>query len=358
MSNIHYLKMPQSKKYTGLKRVITIGNFDGFHLGHNRLMKETRALADEIRKKSVSHSRPDGKGGATRISTMCITFERLFAIARGRILTPLDEKIELISHCGFIDEILVLPDAKYIWQMSAEDFVQKIILPQNPVGIVAGYDFRFGRGAQGDTTLLKKIFAEKTGGDVAVKVLPPVALKKAAMRAVKNKIISSSAIRDLISKGDVSAARLMLGRFYSAKGEKTEGAGIAGRLGFPTINLKTDTDKLLPANGVYGAFAVPCYGTRAADCHDDDGGGIVDRNNHVFKAAVYIGSSPTLFIDGKRRLEFHLIGCDGKENFLKKIKFWEVYFIKKIRGEKKFASQHFLKKQIKKDIMKIRLLSS
>ncbi len=313
------------------KRIIAIGNFDGVHLGHRRLLEEAVSMAKQLRLKEKT---------TTPIITQCITFERLFLIPEGKILTPIDEKISLLRGTALIDEIIVLPDDKNIWQMSAENFVKKIILPQNPLGIVAGKDFRFGKGGKGDIFFLQKTLHQNISSrKISVKMLDDV--------KYNNQRISSSIIREKIYKGEVDTAQKMLGRFYSVNGKTIKGFGIAGKLGFPTINLLINPDKLLPRQGIFAAFASPHFANKKTDM--------------IFPSAVYIGNSPTLNKKLTKRFEFHIISVKNEKKIksvLENTNFWTVYFVKKIRDEKKFSSDAHLKKAIKKDIMKIQSIFS
>lgn len=275
--------------------VVAIGNFDGVHLGHQKLIEKTIFYAKKFKLKS-----------------RLITFERIFTIPQGQILTPITEKLKLLSQFS-IDDIIVLPNQDWLWDMSAERFIDDVLLKLKPRLVVVGYNFKFGKDARGTVGLLSRFLERK---DIAVKVI--------SLIKYHNDIISSSYIRHLILNGKVNYANGLLNRAYGICGKTIKGKGIAKKLGFPTINLKIDEDKLIPT-GVLSGFA-------------SDG----SKN---YKSIIYIGKSPTT----KKQLEFHILE-DIKPSTVKK-KFWEVYITQKIRDEKKFKSINDLKKQIKKDII-------
>lgn len=279
-------------------QVITIGNFDGVHLGHQKLIKEITNISSKQNLKSC-----------------LVTFERMFSIPRGRLLMPIEEKIEALSSYP-IDKIVVLPDEKWLWDMSPEKFVEQVLFKLNPSIIVVGYDFRFGKDARGTSGLLCEAARRKK---IRVKIIPPVKYRSV--------IISSSRIRSALMSGDIRTGIRMLGREYSISGFWVKGENIASGLGFPTINLETDDDKLLP-EGIY------CGAAASA--------------GNVYGCVVYIGKSPTLKRHRRPRVEFHIIG--GPPTF-PAVSSWKLFLSARIRREKKFRSVSDLKNQIKKDII-------
>ncbi|PKN01383.1 MAG: hypothetical protein CVU77_05455 [Elusimicrobia bacterium HGW-Elusimicrobia-1] len=288
--------------------VLSVGNFDGVHRGHARLIGRAARAARKIGAKCVA-----------------VTFKKPFGVRTGSALTSAEEKAALLIEAG-ADEVIALDGGNKLWRLSPEDFARKILLRLNPAAIVAGYDFRFGRNAAGKAQDLPAILRE-AGRKIKLIVEKP--LKH------RGSIISSSAARRAVARGDVKTASRMLGRPYSVSGAKTSGAGLGAKLGFPTVNINVPREKMLPA-GIFACFASP-----ATD----------NRRPIMLKAAAYAGKSPTLLRLKKNRLEFHVISPEGFLNAVKDARKWKVFFIDKIRDDKKFASTRVLKKQIKKDII-------
>ncbi|MDI6757802.1 MAG: adenylyltransferase/cytidyltransferase family protein, partial [Endomicrobiia bacterium] len=266
-------------------RVVTVGNFDGVHLGHRRLIGRAAKIARGL--------------GAT---CCAITFDKPFGAPRGRMLTSPDEKIELLVAAG-ADEIIMLKGDRELWNMRPDDFAKKILLPLKPAAIVAGYDFKFGKHAAGGAQNLPSMLS---GGRTAKKS-PRLVIERPLK--YRGKIISSSAARTLIEAGDMVGASRLLGRFYSVSGREVGGRGVAGKLGFPTINLSTPPEKILP-RGVFMCAAAstgeklkPASRAKPMKCRE------VSRifpTAAPLMAAAYIGGSPTLLGLKKTRVEFHL----------------------------------------------------
>ncbi len=284
-------------------RVITIGNFDGIHPGHKKLIGETINTAEKY-----------------GLESCLLTFERIFSIPDGQMLTTLDEKIEYLSSLN-LGRIVILPNKVWLWNMTPEKFIKSVLLDLKARFIVLGYNFKFGKNASGSAGLMEE---EIKRYGVKVKIIPPV------MR--DEKIISSSIIRNLLLSGEIEKANNFLGRFYSITGNEVRGKQIARKLGFPTINLRVNEEKLLPGGIFYG----------------------IASNKKDHKCLIYIGTSPTTTIKkgGGVEVEFHII--DG-QNF-PEAGLWRLYLISKMRSEKKFMSRADLKKQIKKDIIMARAL--
>lgn len=312
-------------------RVVTVGNFDGVHLGHRRLIDRAAKIAREL--------------GAT---CCAVTFDKPFGIPMGRMLTSPDEKIELLVAAG-ADEIIMLEGGKELWNMNPDDFAKKILLPLKPAAIVAGYDFKFGKHGAGAA---RDMPAMLSVGQTAKR--PRLVIERPLK--YRGRIISSSAARTLIEAGDMAGASRLLGRFYSVSGREVGGRGIAGKLGFPTINLSTPPEKILP-RGVFMCAAV-AGGNLKSDsrakrlkCRE---AGRIFPTAEPLRAAVYIGGSPTLLGLKKTRVEFHLTdNALGASPGAASARRWTLFFFDRIRGEKRFSSTSMLKKQIKKDIMLI-----
>lgn len=289
--------------------VITIGNFDGVHIGHQALFHEVIEKADTI----------DG-------TSIVMTFEPhpvrvLKQNGHLPLITLYEQKIELIENSG-VDVLICVPFTEEFAAISAKTFVEDILLKSIGMkAIVVGKDYTFGRNREGDIDLLQT-YAKNLGFEVVVADW---------IQTSKNwpGRISSTRTRELVEEGKVDEAQKLLGRYYQIRGVVTTGRNRGGRLlGFPTANI-TLHDELCPKNGVY-AVAVDCMG-------------------EIFQGVANIGYSPT-FDDNVFSVEVHIL--DFNENIYgQKIR---VDFVKRIRDEKKFSNISELSDQIKKDIVKAR----
>lgn len=282
---------------------ITIGAFDGLHLGHKALFRETFKIA-EI------------KG----VTPLVVTFNPhprkvIQPHLELKLLTTLEEKLELLEKEGF-SEVVILPFTKALAEITADLFIEKYLVDYlKAKSVVIGFNFRFGRARAGDTELLRRL-GQKYGFQVTE--VPPV--------KYRDKIVSSTLIRETLKRGDVEGASRMLGRYYSLTGKVVQGRGRGKKLGFPTANLSISPEKLIPAQGVYAVW--------------------VYLNSQKIPGAMNIGYNPT-FNEKELSVEVHLLDPSRK---------WELYhqtlkveFVKFIRGEKKFSSVEELINQISQD---------
>lgn len=286
-----------------VRPVITIGNFDGVHLGHQALFETAIQRAKVI-------------GG----TSVAMTFEPhpmrvLRPAVNLPLITPADQKLELIAQMG-MDVVLCIRFDENLAELSADDFVEKLLVNRlQAEEVVVGYNFTFGRKGLGDLDLLRAK-GERFG--FLVHVVGPV--------EVQGRPVSSTRVRQLVEACDLEAARLLLGRHYRIAGVVVSGHGRGGKLlGFPTANLKV-VDELLPGGGVYAVLVE----------HD---GGVLE------KGVTNIGSNPT-FSDGGLNVETHLLDFKG-DLYGKRI---FVHFVAHLRDEKKFGSPQELAAQIAKDI--------
>lgn len=208
--------------------VITIGVFDGVHLGHQQLIRKTVELARQ-------------SGSLSTALTFDPLPEEFFDRKTGIVLTLPDEKKQLLSRLG-IDYILMMEFNHQVASLSKEEFVEKLLLLK-PKAVVVGRDFRFGRGAGGDVEFLKDALKGKAE------------LYAEELYSINGQIVKSSVIRELILQGRVYEANKLLGRRYFISGEVVQGKGIGRAILYPTANVKVDKRKLLPAPGVYSGFA-------------------------------------------------------------------------------------------------------
>ena len=282
--------------------VLTIGNFDGVHKGHLVLFDKVKARAKAI----------DGQSAV-------ITFEphpiKVMKPGNGPpLITPIKQKLDLISDAR-IDVIFCIPFTRQFASISAEDFVQDILVDRLGIKeIVVGYDYTFGFKRQGNISLLQEM-GEKLG--FRVHVVDPIRLD--------NALVSSTSIRELVREGNLSEAKKLLGRDYQICGTVVKGKNRGGRLlGFPTANLKL-IDELIPRGGVYAVTAI--------------------INDKIYYGVTNIGYNPT-FGDEALSVETHLLNFSG-DILGKTIR---VNFIKRLRDEKTYGSVEELADQIALDV--------
>ena len=289
------------------KSFVTIGNFDGVHLGHQMLFSEVV-------------SRAYHKKG----SSVVVTFNpHPLQVIRPEIgiklISTYEQKVELISLAG-IDVLVVIPFTRDFAATSAETFVDKVLI--NTIGVqelVVGYDYAFGRGRQGNIQFLKEQ-GERKGFPVTV-VEPYY---------VDEMLVSSSKIRELIGDGRMMDVKKLLGRSYQIRGTVQEGKKRGGPVvGFKTANLHLSEEDLCPKHGVYVTQVVydgKCYG-----------------------GVLNIGYNPT-FGENRLSAETHIFDFN-QEIYGKKIK---INLLKYLRGEKKFSGPDELAIQIREDIRQAR----
>ncbi|MBI5739641.1 MAG: bifunctional riboflavin kinase/FAD synthetase [Nitrospirae bacterium] len=286
--------------------VLTLGNFDGVHLGHQAIF---RMLIECAR----------SNGGTSVVFTFVPHPLRVIAPERApKLLTTYKEKIGLIKGFG-IDVIICANFTKEFANVSAEDFVTDVLYKTLGVKeIFIGSNYLFGKGRRGSPALLKEM-GVKYG--FAVNVIEEV--------KINNLIPSSSGIRSLIARGKVDEAAVLLGRLYSIEGIVIEGARRGKKvLNIPTANLLT-ANELLPKDGVYAVLA--------------------EIDGKKYGGATNIGFNPT-FEDKKFSFETHILDFD-RELLGKTLR---VSFIRRIRDEIKFSGPEDLARQMTKDITAIR----
>ena len=288
------------------RSVITIGNFDGVHLGHQALIHEVIDKADSISGTSVA-----------------ITFEpHPIRVLNGSnhppLITILEQKIELIERMD-LDVLIVIPFTREFASLSPREFVEDILIRKlGMTAIVVGKDYTFGRNREGTVGLLKT-FAELF--DFELVIADWIGENRAA-----DGRISSTRIRNLVVDGRVDKVQPLLGRYYQVRGTVATGRDRGGKLlGFPTANINLQ-DELCPKTGVY-AVTVEC-------------------TSATFDGVANIGYSPT-FDDHIFTVEVHILDFNRNiygDNI-------RVNFIKRIRDELKFSSIAELADQIKEDVI-------
>jgi len=295
-----------NKKYPNL--LVGLGNFDGVHLGHKKLICELVAAAKKKCGQSLIftfHPHP-----TTVLSPQA---------APPLLLTP-QTKESMIASLG-VDIFLRAPFTAGFARTLPAAFIEQVLVQSLGAHTVfVGYNHTFGHKGQGDARLLKK-YSQKYGYELHV--IPPV--------VINNRVVSSTLVRQLLKDGKVYEASKYLGYFPFIEGMVVTGDKRGSKLGFPTANLEPDGKVLIPANGVY-SVQVPIDG-------------------HVFLGVANVGVRPTFHGQGvKPNIEVHLLDFEGDLYH----KFIQVYFINRLRREKHFASMDELVAQIEQDIQKAR----
>ncbi len=292
--------------------VVTIGNFDGVHLGHQHVVRRAREVAAE-------------RGLDTVVA---VTFHpHPFAVLRPEhapmTLTSIDDRVALLGEAG-IDDVLVLPFDREIAAWSPEEFIDRVLVGAlHAAAVVVGANFRFGNKAAGDVALLTAAGADR-GFAVA-----GVALDGGPQ------VWSSTYVRACVSSGDVEGAAEALGRPFSVHGVVVEGDKRGRALGFPTANVPATEVAAVPADGVYAGWL------RRLD------------TGERFPAAISVGTNPTF--DGKRerRVESYVLDRDDLELYGVEV---EVCFCHHLRGMEKFDGIDALVAQMHDDVRRTREL--
>jgi riboflavin kinase/FMN adenylyltransferase len=290
--------------------VLTIGNFDGVHRGHQVLFRKAREWAETLTGESV-----------------VLTFHPhpLQILAPGQaplFITPHERKLELIALCG-IDVALVVPFSKQFARMSALDFVKVLLVDKiGAKAIIVGEDYRFGYSREGDIDFLRRM-----GDEYGFRVETVSGVQ------MDGTVVSSTLIRQFIQEGDLREANRLLGRPYEIAGVVIPGHQRGGRLlGFPTANISL-SGQAPPKPGVY-----------VVEVKIGDG---------TYGGAANVGYNPTF---GGNELSVEVFVFDFDENIYEK--FIRVYFIERLRDEKRFSGPEELTVQIRKDVEKARRILS
>jgi len=287
--------------------VLTLGNFDGVHLGHQAIFKKVVERAREIKGTSIA-----------------FTFEphplKVLAPERSpKLLNTFHGKMKLFEAAS-IEVVICANFTRVFADQNSEDFAREVLYKRIGVKeVYVGYDYAFGKGREGSIESLNemgKVYGFEVG------VIEPV--------KVDDVVVSSSVVRELISNGRVDEAYRLLGRYYTIEGEVVHGAHRGQTLGFPTANLKT-ANELIPAYGVYAVLA--------------------DVDSHKLKGVASVGVRPT-FDSGPVSLEVYLFEFAevlyGRQ--------MDVSFVQRLRGEEKFPDAESLVRQIQKDVQKAELV--
>ena len=287
--------------------IVTIGTFDGVHLGHQKIIRQLKEEAT-----------------TTNGETVIVTFHphprKIVSSVPGdiRLLTTLEERIELLETTG-IDHLVVVPFDNKFSNLSAEDFVTEFLFKSfKPHTLIIGYDHRFGKGRKGDYHLL-----EAFGAELGFKV------KEINEELLNEAIVSSTKIRNALLEHDIDTANSFLGYHYFFDGTVVEGNKLGRTIGYPTANIHIQSEeKLIPADGIYA-------------CEVE----VVSREPSVIrKGMMYIGNRPV--ISGKHRtIEVNIFDFD-QDIYGENLK---VFMHGYIRGDVPLNGLDELKAQLAKD---------
>jgi len=283
--------------------LVSVGNFDGVHRAHVRVLKEIVARSKQRKSRSVA-----------------VTFEphpmRILRPDAGlKLLTPTPEKIRLLEKTG-VDAVAIIPFTRDLSLMSPREFVKLILCDRlRALEVHEGYNFRFGHKAAGDIRLLTQL-----GSELGFEVIAYPEMR------LRGESVSSTRIRELIQAGDVRRGRFLLGRPFSIQSTAGRGRGYGSRYTVPTINLSR-YEELLPRDGVYVTQ------TRVGE--------------ECFDSVSNIGNRPTFGSDSfaieSHLLDFHPLELTAETEI-------EISFLSRVRDEIKFSSVDKLREQIQGDV--------
>jgi len=292
---------------TSLPLVICLGNFDGVHLGHARLIENTLEIKEKLNK----------MGRKVNAGALCfdsLPSEYLSGTPTPRLMS-VEQKLDTFKRMG-LDCAYVFKFSS-IMDLSPQEFIRNILRERcNCLGVVCGFNFRFGKNAVGNANLLASYFDKDTAA-----IVPPVMLD--------GEIISSSRIRELLLTGNVEKANEMLGRKFSIPHKVVHGKHIGSTLGFPTLNHCFDPHDVIPKHGIYVTET------------------LISGEKHV--SVTNIGVRPTVSDTGTITCETHIIGLEGQERDFYGQKA-NILFHSRIRDERKFDTYEQLSSAIAADI--------
>jgi riboflavin kinase/FMN adenylyltransferase len=302
--------------------VVTIGTFDGVHVGHRQIINKLKVEAIKVNGESVIitfHPHP-----RKVISS---------AILGVRLINTLEEKIEVLAGLG-IDHLVIVPFTDAFANQPAEEYIRDFLFEKfHPDTVIIGYDHRFGRERLGDYKLLEKM-APQFGFKI----------KEISKHILEEIAISSTNIREAVLHNDIEMANRLLGYTFFFEGEVVHGNKLGRQLGYPTANLKIhDSEKIIPGDGIYAVYASIKKGMQNEEATMDE------VNSFPVKDAQYqgmmsIGFRPT--VDGKKRVIEVNVFDFNKDIYEKTMR---VYVKKFLRVEVKFNTLEELVKQIDQD---------
>lgn len=309
---------PELKIYTDIpdndglfkNPVVTIGNFDGVHTGHKKIIEKLIESAEAHNGTPIVITFKNHPRTVFHPESVC------------RMITTVEEKQKALFSLG-INNIIMLNFTKEFSNLTADQFYNELLIGRLKVKeLVIGYDHAFGKNREGNIDYLMKL-SEKTG----------IIINQVEEEICNEEIISSTFLRNEIDNGNMKTVSKLLGRKYSLSGKVVKGAGRGKKIGFPTANIVPDfSEKIVPGNGIY-----------AAAVYFNDGS--------YYYGMLNIGYNPTF--NGKdRSIEINIF--DFNKDIYNEIITLE--FIEKIRSEKKFNSAESLAEQLKKDEITIRTI--
>lgn len=287
-----------------LNAVITIGTFDGVHLGHQKIIQQVLAESE-------------ASGGESVLITFNPHPRKIVQPEKSLMqLTTMDERIELLKQQG-INNMVIVPFTKEFSQQTAIQYIHHFLVEKfHPSKIIIGYDHKFGNNREGDFRLLEQHANEFN-----------YSVKEIDEELIQDAIISSTKIREALLQGNVKLAHSYLGYDYFFKGVVIEGNKLGRTIGYPTANLQMENpDKLVPGNGVY---AVTCQ---------------LEGETRMLNGMMNIGTRPT--VDGLNlMIEVNIFDFD-EEIYGRHLKVWLKHYL---RSEVKFSGIDALKEQLNKD---------
>ncbi len=290
-------------KFKAKNPAITIGSFDGVHLGHMQVINQLKKIAEKA-------------NGETVVFTFSPHPARVLAPEKNFVLlTTIEEKTELFENAG-IDHLIIFPFTKDFSKLSYQEFVETVLIKQLKLNtILVGYDNKIGHKRKGNYTELIKL-SNKYGFNI----------EQQEQLTLDENDLSSTNIRSLLNNGKLLNASKLLGYPYVISGEVVHGQHLGNKLGFPTANILPPENKFIPANGVYAIT--------------------VEYNEKKYLGMMNIGIRPTLEdYTTTPVIEAHLFNFN-EQLYGKRIK---ISIIRKLRNEYKFDSVDALRAQLKKD---------
>ena len=302
-----YIPFTNSSKSADSGAVICLGNFDGVHIGHARLIEETIAMKQNCSDQNV------------RACAMCFSPfpSDYFSNIPVRHIMSMDKKLDIFRSMG-LDGVYIC-DFDRIHALSPDEFIDSVLLKGcNCIGVVCGFNYRFGRGAAGTPEDLKNKFSDFSCG--GFKMVEPVKLRGVT--------VSSSLVKSTLESGDILLANEMLGRPFSISHKVVHGKKLGTKLGFPTINYVFKSSDMIPGFGIYVTMT--------------EVGGM------RYESVTNVGVRPTIDDGESVTCETHIINsgedCDLYDQYA------NVYFLSKIRNEKRFGSIEELSEAISSDV--------
>jgi len=284
--------------------IVTIGTFDGVHLGHQKILQRLKELKEK-----------------TGLKTVVLTFEPhprkvLFPEQKDlKLITLIDEKLELLDKYG-VDVTVVYPFSKQFSLLESEFYIKDILIRQLDVKhLVIGYDHKFGKNRTGDINTLREFSAEHH-----------FSIEEISAQDIDHIAVSSSKIRKALEEGNLGLASEFLGHHFFVNAHVVKGKQLGRTIGYPTANLQVEgEEKIIPGNGIYYVA--------------------VEVEGGSYKGMMSIGINPTTDNDMKIKLEVNIFDFD-MNIYGRPLK---LIFLKRLRDEKKFANLSDLKMQLHRD---------